>query len=44
MWRIFYVDDMYAIRNVLTEETAGWYEFKSEAREALEYFQRTGQL
>jgi hypothetical protein len=35
---------MYAIMNVLTEETAGWYEFRSEAKEALEYFTRTGQL
>jgi hypothetical protein len=44
MWRIVYIDDMYAIMNVLTEETAGWYEFRSEAKEALEYFTRTGQL
>jgi flagellar P-ring protein precursor FlgI len=31
MWRIVYLNDMYAIMNLLSEEVAGWYEFKSEA-------------
>jgi hypothetical protein len=44
MWKIVYINDMYYIMNVLTEETAGRYEFRSEAKEALEYFTRTGQL
>ena len=44
MWRIVYLNDMYAIMDLLSEEVAGWYEFKSEAKEAFEYMQRNGSL
>jgi hypothetical protein len=30
--------------NLVSEETCGWYESKSEAKEAFEYLKKTGQL
>jgi hypothetical protein len=30
--------------NLLTEESCGWYEFKSDAVEAFDYLKKTGQL
>ena len=44
MWRIVYLNDMYAIMDLLSEEVAGWYEFESEAKEAFKYMQRNGSL
>jgi hypothetical protein len=44
MWRIVYIDDGYAIMNLLSEECAGWYEFKSEAKEAFESLRKNGEL
>jgi len=44
MWRIVYINDGYAIMNLLSEELCGWYESKSEAKEAFEYLKKTGQL
>ena len=44
MWKIVYLNDRYGIVNLLTEESCGWYEFKSEAIEAFAYLKKTGQL
>lgn len=44
MWRIVCIDDGYAIMNLLSEETAGWYEFRSEAQEAFDYMRKNGDL
>ena len=44
MWRIVYLNDRYGIMNLLTEESCGWYEFKSDAVEAFDYLKRTEQL
>ncbi len=44
MWRIVYINDGYAIMNLLSEETAGWYEFKSDAKEAFESMRKNGEF
>ena len=44
MWRIVYLNDRYGIMNLLTEECCGWYEFKSDAKEAFESMRKNGEF
>lgn len=37
MYRVVYINELYYVMNLLTEETIGSYEFKSDAQEALQY-------
>jgi hypothetical protein len=36
MYRIVYIGEMYYVMNLLTEEYIGSFEFKSDAKEALQ--------
>jgi hypothetical protein len=44
MWRIVFINDGYAIMNLLTEETIGSFDTRAEAKQEFEYMERNGDL